>query len=61
MSAVARPQSSELQVPRGAWLSAHGTAQRVHMGQGAARSVGAWTLLCASLQSRGNAKPRLSR
>lgn len=61
MSTVARPHSRELQVPEGARLSVHGTAQRVHMGQGAARSVGAWTLLCASLQSGRNAKPLLSR
>lgn len=61
MSTVARPHSTELQVLKGAQPSVHGTAQRVHMGQGAASSVCAWMLLYASLQSRGNAKPLLSR
>lgn len=61
MSTVARPHSTGLQVLKGAQLSVHGTAQRVHMGHGAARSVGAWMLLYASLQGRGNAKPLLSR
>lgn len=61
MSTVARPHSTGLQVLKGAQLSVHGTAQRVHMGHGAARSVDAWMLLCASQQGRENAKPLLSR
>lgn len=40
-------------------MSAHSTSRRVHMGHGAARSAGAWRLLCTSPRGGGNAKPLL--